>query len=95
MQKKSFLAFGRPLHKSVAEVVGKTKSLVLHGKNRSFKRQNTISLKTGISIKVSEMLRLHLIYLFFLPGKALSGSTRRQVAELNELYSSPKRQRKH
>ena len=59
MKKKSFPAFSRPLIKSVAETVGKTKSPVLYGKNRSFKGQNTISLKTGVFIKVSEMLRLH------------------------------------
>ena len=34
-------------------------SLVLFGTNCSFKCQNTLSLKTGVLIKVSEMRRLH------------------------------------
>ena len=64
MQKKGIPAFGRPLHKSVAEIVEKTKSLVLYGKNRSFKRQNAISLKTGVFVKVSEKLHWHLVFIF-------------------------------
>jgi len=46
-------------HKSDMEIVEKMISLVLYDTNRSFKRQNTVSLKTGVFIKVSEMRRLH------------------------------------
>ena len=46
-------------HKSVTEIIKKIISPVLYGTNLSFKRQNTISLKTGVLIKVSEMRRLH------------------------------------
>ena len=53
------------MHKSrIAEIVGKTQSPVLYGKNRSFKRQNTIPLKTGGFIKVSELLRFALVLIF-------------------------------
>ena len=43
-------------------------SPVLFDINRSFKRQNTISLKTGVSITVSEMHRLQQ-FQFFCQGK--------------------------
>ena len=46
-------------HKSVMEVVEKMISPVLFGINRSFKRQNTISLKTGVSNTVYVMPHLH------------------------------------
>ena len=66
------------------EILSKMISPVLYGTNRSFKRQNTISLKTGVLFKVSEMRRLHKFY-FFQPGKVLSSGTRRRVGKVNEL----------
>ena len=48
---------------------------VLFDINRSFKRQNTISLKTGVLIKVSEMRRLQQFQIF-LAGKVLLRATK-------------------
>ena len=48
-------------HKRVTEIVEKIIYPVLdvYGTNRSFKLQNTIFLKTGVFIKVSEIHHLH------------------------------------
>ena len=80
-------------HKSVMEILEKMISPVLYGTNRSFKRQNTISLKTGVLSKFSEMRRLQQFQIF-LPEKVLSGGARRRVGNANELNCSMKRKGK-